>query len=253
VPESLIDRLAIQSWCFRGYKSHAQVIDALGRCGLANLEISNAHVNPFTQGPEELAGVLEVYRRAGVSITSTGLFIVGPEEAKSRKAFEFVRLCGVKAFTTDIAPGGLETTVGLAREYGVRLAVHNHGRRHRHGPGWALEDLLAAAPPEVGVCLDTAWMLDAGEDPVAFLDRHAARVYGVHVKDFVFDRAGRPSDVVVGEGNLKLAEFLAALRRADFGGYFTLEYEGDVNDPVPATLRCVQAIRRAWSGLGPPA
>jgi sugar phosphate isomerase/epimerase len=244
--ESLIDRLAIQSWCFRGYKTHEQVIDALGCCGVRNLEISNAHVNPFTQGAEELAGVLDLYRRAGVNITSTGLFHVGPDEAKGRRALDFVRLCGVKAFTTDIDPGGLEVAERLAREYGVLLAVHNHGRRHRHGPAWALEDLLAATSGSIGICLDTAWMIDSGDDPVAFAAKHASRIYGVHVKDFIFDRAGRPSDVVVGQGNLKLPEFLATLRKADYGGYFTLEYEGDVNDPVPATRQCVEAIRRAW-------
>ena len=245
----LIDRLGIQGWCFRGYKAHEQVIDALRRCGVANLEIGNAHVNPFTQGAEELAGVLDLYRRAGVKITSTGLFHVGPDEARSRRVFDFVRLCGVKAFTTDIDPGGLEVAQGLAREYGVRLAVHNHGRRHRHGPSWALEDLLATASDSIGICLDTAWMIDSGDDPVAFFSRHASRVYGVHVKDFIFDRAGRPSDVIVGQGNLKLPEFLSALRKSDFGGYLTLEYEGDVNDPVPATRKCVGAIRQAWQRL----
>jgi inosose dehydratase len=162
---------------------------------------------------------------------------------------DFVRLLGVKAFATDIDPGGMEVAVRLAREYGVLLAVHNHGRRHRYGPAWALEELLASTPPEVGVCLDTAWLIDSGSDPVAFYAKHAARIYGVHVKDFVFDRTGKHADTIVGEGNLKLKDFLAALKQTNYAGFFTLEYEGDVNDPVPATRRCVEAIRRAWAEL----
>jgi sugar phosphate isomerase/epimerase len=67
----------------------------------------------------------------------------------------------------------------------------------------------------------------------------------VHVKDFVFDRAGKPSDVVVGQGNLDLHAFLKTLGEINFDGYFTLEYEGDVNDPVPSTRQCVQAVRAA--------
>jgi inosose dehydratase len=245
--ENLIDRLAIQSWCFRGFKSHQQVIDALFACGLKNLEISNAHVNPFEQDAEELAGVLAIYRKAGVNITSTGLFYVVPEEAKSRRVFEFVRLCGVRAFTAGVEKGCFDLAEELAHEYGVQLAIHNHGRLHRHGPAWALEDVLASTGEGVGLCLDTAWMLDSGNDPVAFAAQHAARIYGVHIKDFVFDRAGKPSDVVVGQGNLKLREFLAALRKADFQGFLTLEYEGDVHDPVPATRQCVEAVRQAWA------
>ena len=169
----MIDRLAIQSWCFRGFKSHQQVIDALFACGLKNLEISNAHVNPTAQTAEELAGVLAIYRKAGVNITSTGLFYVVPEEAKSRRVFDFVRLCGVVAFTAGVEKGCFEQAQKLAHEYGVRLAIHNHGRLHRHGPAWALEDVLVSTSEGVGLCLDTAWMLDSGNDPVAFAAKHA--------------------------------------------------------------------------------
>jgi sugar phosphate isomerase/epimerase len=193
--------------------------------------------------------VLAFYAGRGIHITSTGLFHVGPDEAKSRKAFEFARLAGVKAFTTDIDSGGAETAERLASEYGIRLAVHNHGRRHRHGPAWALEDLLARTSPAVGLCLDTAWAIDSGDDPVKLVRKFASRLYGVHVKDFVFDRAGKPSDVIVGQGNLNLDEFLKALVEVRFDGYFTLEYEGDVNDPVLATRKCVEAIRESLGRL----
>jgi len=63
------------------------------------------------------------------------------------------------------------------------------------------------------------------------------------VKDFVFDRAGKVEDVTVGEGNLDLPAMLELLGEIGFDGYFTLEYEGDVDNPVPAVAKCVQVIR----------
>ena len=56
------------------------------------------------------------------------------------------------------------------------------------------------------------------------MEKFGKRMYGVHVKDFVFDRAGKWEDVVVGTGNLKLKEFMKAAaggseisRRGDAG------------------------------------
>jgi sugar phosphate isomerase/epimerase len=84
--------------------------------------------------------------------------------------------------------------------------------------------------------------MDSGQDPVAMAEKFASRLYGVHVKDFVFDRAGRPEDVVVGTGNLDLAKLKSVLDKNSFDGYTVLEYEGDVNDPVPALKECVEAL-----------
>ena len=110
-----------------------------------------------------------------------------------------------------------------------------------------LEKLFTEASSNIGLCLDTAWMLDSGEDPVAVARKFQERLYGVHIKDFVFDRAGRPEDVIVGTGNLDLEGLAAFLTEIEYDGYFTLEYEGDVNDPIPATKECVEAVRAAFA------
>ncbi len=129
-------------------------------------------------------------------------------------------------------------------DYGITLAVHNHGRKHRYGSIAQLEALFAKTSPNIGLCLDTAWMLDAGENPVAVAEHFADRLYGLHVKDFIFRRDGAPEDVVVGTGNLDLPALFAVLARIRFAGYLTLEYEGDVDTPVPSVRQCVEALSR---------
>ena len=59
-------------------------------------------------------------------------------------------------------------------------------------------------------------------------------MYGIHVKDFEFDRAAKWKDVVVGTGNLRLKELLAAIANLPNLQALTLEYEGDVENPGPA-------------------
>jgi sugar phosphate isomerase/epimerase len=96
----------------------------------------------------------------------------------------------------------------------------------------------------IGLCLDTAWAMHAHEDPIAMAEQFGDRLYGLHIKDFVFDRAGQHKDVVVGTGNLDLGKLNATLKAVDFDGVAVLEYEGDVSNPVPALSECVAAIRQ---------
>jgi inosose dehydratase len=243
----LASRLGIQSWCFRGLKGHERVMQALRECGVDRIELSAAHLQPTAE--RDLAAVVELYRRGGVTISSYGVYGFDGDEGKARGVFELARLAGFDVISADLKAGGLEVAERLCREYGKRIAIHNHGRRHRLGPVWALEELFGRASKNVGLCLDTAWMIDSGEDPVAVARKFADRLYGLHVKDFVFDRAGKPEDVVVGQGNLDLAGLLGLLVQTKFGGYFTLEYEGDVENPVPAVRECVEAIRKTLAGL----
>ena len=180
--------LGVQSYCFRGFKEASGVIGAQAGCGVDRLEMCGVHLE--VSGPDtaaELAG----YTGAGVKITAFGGHgIHADDEAGARAAFEFANLAGFPALRVDIMPGALELTERLCEEYGKTAAVHNHGRRHRLGSVAALEDLFAAASANVGLCLDTAWMLDSGENPLDVAEKFKDRLYGLHVKDFVFDRAG---------------------------------------------------------------
>lgn len=241
-------RLAIQSWCFRCYKTHEDVIRALKDCGVSNIELCGIHFDP-TSGADGTA-VRDTYAKAGVKITAFGVHGFNEDETRARKVFDFAKVAGFSVINADFHQGGLGVAERLSAEYGIRVAIHNHGRRHPLGSVYALESLFAQATPNIGLCLDTAWMLDSGEDPLAVARKFQNRLFSLHVKDFVFDRAGRPEDVVVGTGNLDLKGLLTFLKEIQFGGALTLEYEGDVNDPVPATRKCVEAVRSVLTEIG---
>ncbi|HEY8965269.1 MAG TPA: hypothetical protein VIM58_02425, partial [Candidatus Methylacidiphilales bacterium] len=62
-------------------------------------------------------------------------------------------------------------------------------------------------------------------------------------KDFVFEPNGQWKDVIVGEGNLDLPAFTAALKKSGFDGMAVVEYEADPENPVPALTKCVASMR----------
>jgi sugar phosphate isomerase/epimerase len=96
----------------------------------------------------------------------------------------------------------------------------------------------------IGLSLDTAWAIDARQDPVAMAEKFADRLYGIHIKDFIYERVRKPVDVVAGEGLLELPAFLKKLKEIDFNGYCVLEYEADVDNPVPALKNCAEKVKR---------
>ena len=65
--------------------------------------------------------------------------------------------------------------------------------------------------PRVGVCIDTGHFHSARVDTVAFIRRHASRIYNVHLKDHI----GRVS-VGIGRGEIDLASIISVLRSINY-------------------------------------
>ena len=247
VKNPAVKNLAVQSWCFRSFKDNQKVADLLKGLGLSNIELCGVHCDFMTPGVWD--GVLKTYKDAGVGIVSIGVEGFSPDAEAARQRFEFAKKAGCKVMSANFHPGTFAKTVPvvtkLADEYGINLAIHNHGGYHWLGNSEVLEHVFNITSPRIGLCLDTAWALDASQDPVKMAEKFASRLYSVHIKDFVFDKAGLPEDVVVGTGNLKLPELLKTVKKSGFTGNMILEYEGDVENPVPALAKCVAAVNAA--------
>jgi len=112
-----------------------------------------------------------------------------------------------------------------------------------------IEAFFAKTSKAFGLCLDTAWFLDAKEDPVAAVDKFADRLYGVHLKDFTFNVEGKHKDVIIGHGGLDLPLFMKKLQDIEFDGYLSLEYEGNPEAPLPDVIKCLDEIRGVIDAL----
>ncbi len=245
--KNLTSRLGIQSYCFRGFKELSTVLPRLKACGVATVELCGVHVD-FLK-PDDVAAKIALCRAAGVSIASIGVERFAANLPRERALAEFMRQAGGGVISVDFEPGAgreiFRAAEQVADEYNLRLAIHNHGGRHWLGSTQMLAQVFAHTSPRIGLCLDTAWALDSHEDPIAMAEKFGDRLYGVHLKDFIFDRAGKPADTILGEGNLDLPKMLRLLENNPNTESLIIEYEGDIQDPVPALTKCVQKIHAA--------
>lgn len=236
---------AVQSYCFRGFKDNVKVAELVKQIGLSAIEICGIHADFNSDAGWDT--VIGTYKKAGIDIVSIGVERIGTDEAAARKRFEFCKRAGCKImsvnFAPDDVPAAFRVAEKLATEYNIKLAIHNHGGHHWLGSTQMLGHTFKNTSNRIGLCLDTAWALAAGEDPHKYVDLFGDRLYSIHVKDFIFGRDRKHQDVVVGTGNIDLKKLFDQLKSKGFTGPRILEYEGDVENPTPALKQCVDAMR----------
>ena len=235
-------RIGVQSWCFRTYKTTEEVIRAVQASGLDAIELCGVHVD--VTNTVAVDNTLRLYREAGIAVSAFGVHGFGTDMVSNRQVFELAKKAGFAAISADVDLSMLGPLEDLCDEYAMKLAIHNHGRKHHWGSVAALRKLFDNTSHHFGLCLDTAWMLDAGENPVAIAELFADRLYGLHIKDFIFHRDGAYEDVIVGTGNLDMPGLFTTLQKNHFAGYVTLEYEGNADNPIPSVQACVEELQK---------
>jgi len=235
----------VQSYCFRNFKDNATLAQKVKEIGVDKLELCGIHAD-FNK-PETLPEIVKIHSDAGVKIVSLGVQTFVGNSDVERKWFECAKIAGAKYisahFHVDSFMTAIPSTAKLAEEYGVKIAIHCHGGYMFGGSQDVLDYMLKIGGPTMGLNIDTAWCMQAAGKPVEWAKKYAGRIYGVHYKDFTFDRAGKWSDVIVGTGNLDLPAFVKALEDGGFEGFAVIEYEADPENPVPALKECVQKMR----------
>ena len=241
--------IGVKSFSFRQIPNNADVAAVALRCGVSTVDLSGCHVD--YDAPASWPGVIASYRDAGVRLPGIGVVYTRPDEAWNRRFFEFARLAGTKLVSFSFPPEEHEKTLRLmerlAEEYGVRLAIHNHGGYNWLGSIEVLRWIFKQTSPRIGLMLDTAWALHTGQSAASYVKAFGNRLWGVHLKDFAFDAKGKWRDATIGSGTLNLPELKQALIDVGFDGEPILEFEGDPRNPVPALSKCVDIIRQEFA------
>lgn len=233
--------MAVQSYCFRHFKKNEEVAEKVREAGFSNLELC---VPADCTDEKSFEKVIGIYAKAGIKIVS---IFASVEE----KVFKFAKMAGARLMSTSFpfsfSLDAFRSAEKLADKYDINMGIHNHGGHDWLGSAGVLKTVFDNTGPRVGLTLDTAWALDAGQDPVKMVEMFSGRLYGLHLKDFTFNTARKPEDVIVGTGNLDLPKLFEALKKINYNGAVIIEYEGDIENPVPAVKQCVEQVRKEFS------
>ena len=219
----------------------------LKELGLHNAQFFGKQL-PITDDPLKIATAKDKLHAAGVQIRAWGVQGFSKNTEATRKAFEFARSMGFPVYSANPSADSFESLATLTKEYGVRIAIHNHGpddKTYGH-----LEQVMKAVekwPVEIGSCVDTGHVLRIGEDPVEWIKTLGPRVHDVHLKDFAGPK--NEDERTLGKGKLDVPGVLRALKSVGFRGILALEYEKNGPKLLDDVRECLAAVREAAKTL----
>jgi hypothetical protein len=121
--------LAIQSWCFRHFKTIPEFCTQLKAAGVSATEICGVHGN-FSD-PATFADQLAQYKKAGVQLVAIGVETMTGNIDKDKPRFEFCKQAGIREMSITFGPeamfDGLRNVKKLCDQYDMTVGIHNHG------------------------------------------------------------------------------------------------------------------------------
>jgi len=161
-----------------------------------------------------------------------GVIYMKNDEAAVRRAFDYAKTAGFPLIVGAPDPDAVPLVERFVREYGIPLAIHNHGPEDKSYP--APQDalkLIKDRDRRLGLCMDVGHAVRAGADPVKTVAECGDRLMDLHVKDL--RSADSDDQVEVGKGIVDYPGLIRALHQRGFAGHLALEYE--INEDHPET------------------
>ena len=223
-------------------------IAAIRRVGLSYVSIKDMHL-PLKSTSEERRAVVARFKAAGITPLSCGVITLTRDEATSRNAFEYARDCSMPVIVAHVDKDALEVTEKLAKEFDLRVAIHNHGPEDKRFP--SPYDAMASIEKldaRIGLCIDVGHTARAKVDPAESIRKCAARVYDIHIKD-INTTFPTGKSVEIGRGVLDIKAMLKALVDIQFTGHVGIAYEKDADDVLPGLAESVGYLRGVMASL----
>lgn len=124
---------------------------------------------------------------------------------------------------------------------GIKAGYHNHQLEFTPIEGKRPIEILAAnTGKNVMLQFDIGTCLEAGSDPVAWINQNPGRIESMHCKDWSADQGYK---VLFGEGAADWKKIFAAAEKTGGIQYYLIEQEGSRFSPFETAEKCLAAIR----------
>lgn len=128
----------------------------------------------------------------------------------------------------------------------LKISVHNHPQPSDY---WKPENLLQAIAhrnKSLGSCADVGHWRREGLNQIDCLKKLRGRIISLHFKDIAGKKTGEKEqhDVIWGTGILDVKDMLKELKKQNFKGVFSIEYEYNWENSVPDIKKCISYFNK---------
>jgi len=229
---------------------------AVAKIGYEVVEFYSPYMQWTTDYAKQVRQVLDEVHLKCLS-THNGANSFTPENLP--KAIELNQIIGSKSIVMASAGRveGLDGWKGVAatltaaseklKPLGMRSGFHNHKMEFVAIEGKRPMEILAAnTPKDVTLQLDIGTCLDAGADPVAWINANPGRIRSLHLKDWVAgdEKEDKGYRVLFGEGTAPWVKIFDAAESKGGAEYYLMEQEGSRYSSLETAQRCLAAYKK---------
>jgi sugar phosphate isomerase/epimerase len=242
-------KLGVASYSLRNFPRQ-KAIEMTKALGTPYINFKSVHL-PYEASPAEIAAARSEVAAAGLQIVGGGLITFETDTDDGvRKYFDYAKAAGMPVMVSTCHPGVLPRVEKFAKQYDIKIAIHNHGPEDQ-GFFPSPYDVLKAVKgmdPRMGLCIDVGHTVRTGTDVVRAIADAGPRLLDMHAKD-LRDLKDKESQCIVGEGRMPIVDIFRQLKGMRYPGYVNLEYEIDADDPLPGMKQSFAYMRGVLAGL----
>jgi sugar phosphate isomerase/epimerase len=238
-------KLGIAGYTF--YKlSFEKAVEIMKKVNVTNLSLKDNFL-PLTSDNETIKKVISRFTASGINVYTVGVIYMAKEEEVNR-AFDYAKAAGVSMIVAAPNVDMLPLVEKKAREYDMRVAIHNHGPDNTLFPtATDIWDHIKDMDKRIGICLDIGHTTRAGENPAVDAIRYASRLFDIHIKD-VTAATKEGKTIEMGRGIIDIRTFVSAIREIRYKGMCSLEFEKDMDDPTAGVSESIEYLRKVLKG-----
>jgi sugar phosphate isomerase/epimerase len=214
------------------------------------VSVKDVHL-AVTGAPADWQRARREFEKGGLKIVSGGAIYFQTDDLEdTRRKFEYAKACGMPLIVAGPPRTGLAVMEKFAKEYDIKVAVHNHGPEDKNFPTpQSVLELVRDMDPRMGLCMDLGHSARAGADVVASIAQAGPRLLDIHIKDLL--ELGSPSarQCDVGDGAMPVPAIFRQLKKIGYTGCVNLEYEINGDNPIPGMERSFSYMRGVLAGI----
>ncbi|HEX7861529.1 MAG TPA: sugar phosphate isomerase/epimerase [Verrucomicrobiae bacterium] len=239
-------KLGMQTWTLRNL-TFEQSVEFCAKHKIKYLQLIPNHIG--LDKKEEWQKKKDLLEKNGLVAYTFGVAPTSLDKEQNRKLFECAKFFGMKLIVVE--PGDykiLDSLEELAKEYDIRVVIHNHDIKSPYGNPIVVKNLLKYRDKRMGVCMDAGWIASARLNPAKVFKEYEGRVYDIHLKDkdvTSTETGDKWQDTFLGEGDAKLPELLTTLHDADYDGVIAIETDNNLKDPTEHTVKAIEFVKKA--------
>lgn len=234
-------KMGMASYTLRKF-SLDQALAMTKQVGLTSICLKDMHL-PLKSTPAERKEARAQAEAAGIKLVGCGVVYMKNNEAEIRNVFEYAKDAGMPTIVCSPDPDALDAVEKMAKQYNLRIAIHNHGPTDTKYPSpLDVLRLIKDRDPLMGICMDVGHTVRIGEDPVEVIKKCISRLYDFHMKDVTAPTAqGKPTEV--GRGIIDIVGVLKTLVDQKYAYQVNLEYEANADAPMNGIIESCAYMR----------